>query len=301
MSKIACLLIDFYKVDYITARGFINILDNNLRDCIVITDSTTYFDTKNIKIVEFPRNSTSGLREAIEEAIKEGAEKIVLFENYNLNNALWFVPYLNLDGVVIEKKRYKLDIINKIVDLFSVYPIKKLAYKNIIVDANSALELLSNDIYTAMGRIKEKLEIIKEGDIKDSLKEVVEKLTDLSFWKYIGISLLSYFSNIGAFVASIVFLPAVFAAILASEAGALINFFLNSSINFKLENKYKGLLKYNSLAFISITSQVLQVLSEQKVGLPVVLFYPINLILTLLVSSLFFKFIWSRKGNKLSF
>ncbi|MEM3829737.1 MAG: hypothetical protein QXP36_11055 [Conexivisphaerales archaeon] len=300
MGKVALLLVDFYKVDPINARGFINILDSNLEGGIVITDSNMVFDTKNIKIIDFPRNSTSGLKDAIDEAIENGAEKVVLFENYKLSNALWFIPYLSLDGIVVEKKRYKWDVLNKLADAFSLYPIRKLSGRNIVMDTKSALELLSNDMYTAMSKIREKLEVIREGNIKDSIRELFESLGNVSFWKYIGISLLSYVTNVGAFLAGAIVMPVFSSAFLAGEIGAIVNFFLNSSINLRIENKYKQFLRYNSIAFLSIGSQMLQVLGEQRLGMPIFELYPVNLVITAIATSLLFKFVWSRRGKKVS-
>jgi hypothetical protein len=252
MGKIALLLLDFFKVEANKQRVFVNLLDEHLNtDFSIITDSNIDLFTNNIEIIKIPRTGKENLKDILMN-VSDLFSKFILFKNYEIENALWFLPYLHLDEkIIVVKKRGKLfeRLANWLDSLLSFNSIGSLK-QNMIIDANELKQLLlsNKDSLATLNRIRDSVlfsyEDEKEG-LKQKVEEITNKLVDKRFWKYIGASSLSYAINSGTFLATSLSLPAMIAAAIASEAGTLTNFFANENLTFGRAYGIKSLATYN--------------------------------------------------------
>jgi len=327
--SIAFLLPAFAGQKAAQRRQFLDKLNKAVnKQSIVLLDSIETGEERweNLIIVKFAHSRLFGesFRIGLSAALNLGAEKIVTFENYSIENATWFTDYLN-GGNLIEsgKRNFREMLVTEISNLLSfgnsynnfsfnriftkeaalLLRDTKLNGKSFLVESINVLN--AHGIHTT--------EIIREEYGKDNkrinLAEMAESIIK-SFNKtsinYSLISSLSYIINLFMVYTSLslgFFYP--LAVLFGGEISGLSNFIVNEKINFRnkgfLSSAYR-FGKFNAfvLAVVAFDIFMISVISKYMLALGRTDFSIISTLSIVIVSavSLFFtnKIIWG-KGN----
>ena len=327
--SIAFLLPAFAGQKAAQRRQFLDKLNKAVnKQSIVLLDSIETGEERweNLIIVKFAHSRLFGesFRIGLSAALNLGAEKIVTFENYSIENATWFTDYLN-GGNLIEsgKRNFREMLVTEISNLLSFGNSYNNFSFNRIFTKEAALLLrdtklngksfLVESINVLNARGIHTTEIIREEYGKDNkrinLAEMAESIIK-SFNKtsinYSLISSLSYIINLFMVYTSLslgFFYP--LAVLFGGEISGLSNFIVNEKINFRnkgfISSAYR-FGKFNAfvLAVVAFDIFMISVISKYMLALGRTDFSIISTLSIVIVSavSLFFtnKIIWG-KGN----
>jgi putative flippase GtrA len=327
--SIAFLLPAFIGQKPVQRRQFLDKLNAAVsKQSIVLLDSIETDEDRweNLIIVKFAHLRFFGesFRLGLSAALNLGAEKIVTFENYSIENATWFTDYLN-GGNLIEsgKRNFREMLVTEVSNLLSFGNSYNNFSFNRIFTKEAALLLIdtklngksflveSINILNAHGI--HTTEIIREEYGKDNkrinLAEMAESIIK-SFNKtsinYSLISSLSYIINLFMVYTSLslgFFYP--LAVLFGGEISGLSNFIINEKINFRnkgfLSSAYR-FGKFNAFVLAVVAFDILMIsfISKYMLAFGRTYFSIVSTFSIVVVSaiSLFFtnKLIWG-KGN----
>ncbi len=223
---------------------------------LVILDSTEKEEEKwsNLLIVRFSggKNFGSSFRVGLSAALNMGSEKVVTFENYTEDNAVWFLDYIN-GGNLIESSRrnfremlvteisnvlsfgnvYNKFSFNRILtkEAASLLANTKLNSKSFLVESINVLN--SHGINTTEVIMKDRGKDKKKINISEMAESIIKSFNKTSI-NYSLISSLSYMVNIMMVYTSLslgFFYP--IAVLIGGEISGLSNFIVNEKFNFR--------------------------------------------------------------------
>ena len=281
--SVALLLLNFGGLSRRRREAFLGFLEENLpKDTVILLDSDDRPSDYDLKMVKFQHDNSLGdsFRTGLMAAVNLGAERIVTFEEYSMQNATWFIPYLELENVIESRKRSFTEMItieasnilsfgnaynsfsmNRIFTKEAAILLKdtKLFDRSFLVESVSLLSSKGLKITEIIKPNKKKSKAINP---KEALESILKSINISSVYytvfgsvSYIINILMVYFSlSIGMFYPLALFL--------SSEISGLSNFVMNEKITFKnkgfLSSVYR-LGKFNSLTGIPMVADIVLV------------------------------------------
>ncbi len=328
--RLAFLIFNFNAVKDEEKAAFLEKLDSSLTDTAIIIVDSSYPETEygHLRLVQFSHSPNIGdtMRLGLSAAINLGAEKIATFDSYSVDNATWFLQYVNGGNLIMSRKRgFKEMVVTEVSNLLSfgnayngfslnrIYTreaaeiLKETRLNNRAFLVESVNLLNSRNIPTT--------ELIKDGyegrkntfKIREGIESIIKSFNKSSGF-YSIFSSLAYIINLIAVYVSLSFGMLYPVAILvAGEISGLSNFMMNEKLNFKnrgfLSSAYR-LGRFNALLLGALTADIaiVSVIARYSYNLGKGLFTTISLLSIVTVStvSLFLmnKFVWSKENHR---
>ncbi|MCW1293836.1 MAG: GtrA family protein [Candidatus Parvarchaeota archaeon] len=285
-------------------------------------------DLSNLRIVTFKHGSKIGdaFRSGFSVALGNNSKRIVTFEDYSIDNADWFLPYLGSSRNIVESRKRSITqtLATEFINLVSFKNIYNGFSMNRVLLRESAAFVVneskrdSKEFAVEINEILDRhsigtTEVIRK-DVKsrtklkpsEAISSVLRSVNTLtisysfsSILSYVGGLFILYFSlGLGLFYPLAIFI--------GQESNAISNFIINEKLNFQrkgfLSSAYR-LGKYNSIMAIPMAANIgLVWFLEKYIGFSRGLLPAVVLAVSISMSamSIFIinKSIWSRGMNK---
>ena len=312
-------------------REFLKALDRGVPNgAVAFVDGSAIpsnWQPKNLSIIQFSHGKDIAdiLRTGLSASVSLGAEKIVTFQDYSVQNAAWFLPFMDSGNVIESRKRGFVEMLtveisnflnfNNVYNSFSMNRIytkeAALAIKDSRLNGMAFLVEVSNILNSKGIKTveiirkdkKSQSKAIKPKDVFSSITKSFNKLT--MFYSVFGF--LAYFINITALYLSLslgLFYP--LAIFLGGEFSAVSNFIMNEKINFKNKGFTKSVYrlgKFNALAMIPLIFDVFIIgfIANYSNVIGHTLFTDLSLVSVVIMSGVFTfiitKLTWAKNNN----